>query len=98
MLKTDVSKIDANIEVWGLGAGMGFVSSSAMCFHVIRPWRCHPGEIGGGFFFYFTGTPSWVLHGYTTHEERQIYPRKKKANVHYRESREYTNVGILQNI
>ena len=55
-------------------------------------------NLAGAFFFDFTGTPSWVLHGYTTREERQIYPRKKKANVHYRESREYTDFGILQNI
>ena len=45
MLMTHVSKINANIEVWGLGAGMGFVSSSAMCCHVVRPWRCNPCEI-----------------------------------------------------
>ena len=37
-----------------------------------------------GLFFEFTGTPSWVLHGHTTHEEPQIYPRKTKANVHTR--------------
>ena len=37
-----------------------------------------------GALFDVTGTPSWALHGYTTHEERQIYPRKTKATVHYR--------------
>ena len=83
MLKTDVSKINANIEIWGLGAGMGLVSSSAMCFHVIRPWRCHPGKIGGGFFLILP-VPRLGCYMATQHmkNDRYTHARQRQTCTH----------------
>ena len=108
MLMTHVSKINANIEVWGLGAGMGVVSSSAMCFHVLRPWRCHPGEIGAAFFSILP-VPRLGCYMATQHmkNDRYTHARQRQTCTHahvrtrtpvrnVRDISEHTDFGVLQ--